>query len=294
LKKQFPHLNITLLDILSQIDGTKTHKYTQLLCTLLGGSHTATSRMTGNELIKEIEYQLDRWDITQDENPNINYVKFRFLESFYRDTDIQLFSQFKEYMERGLIDDKDITKYSDFDSISSAVTLAEIRSVEKELTNQVIKEFEDDKWLLVRPLSFQSSVKYGAATRWCTTFQKEKNYFFKYFHRGSLVYFINKITGYKVAMSGEIGYDTLVDVYFWNAEDRRMDFLSVELDEYLIPIIKKIIKQNKTNSSFLDNETLHQVAHDCNSVYYLEDAKMEVTETVEPIAVIENPQTMRA
>jgi hypothetical protein len=294
LKKQFPHLNITLLDILSQIDGTKTHKYTQLLCTLLSNSHTATSRMTSNELDKEIEYQLDRWDIPQEENPNINYIKFRLLESFYRDTDIQLFSQFKEYIERGLIDNKDITKFSTFDDVSSSVTLAEIRSVEKELTNQVIKEFEDDKWLLVRPLSFQSSVKYGAATKWCTTFQKEKNYFFKYFHRGALVYCINKITGYKVAMSGEMGYDTLVEVFFWNAEDRRMDFFSVDLDDYLIPTIKRIIKENRTNSSFLDNETLHKVAHDCNCLYHLEDDNLKVAEAVGPIALIETPQTMRA
>ena len=56
------------------------------------------------------------------------------------------------------------------------------------------KEYEDDKWVIVRPLTFASSVKYGASTRWCTTYQAEKQYFERYWRQGILIYFINKTT----------------------------------------------------------------------------------------------------
>ena len=39
-----------------------------------------------------------------------------------------------------------------------------------------IKEYEDERWLILRPLTFSASAKYGSSTRWCTTYQKEKNY----------------------------------------------------------------------------------------------------------------------
>jgi hypothetical protein len=272
LKKQFPHLNITLLDILSQIDGSKSHKYLQLLCKVFSQSHNfeIKNALDSISYTNDIDDKLSLFNIDTKEPINLKYIKFRLIENFYNPSDLNTFVQFKELNERGLIQNSDLTKYSTIDDLMGAVSLCEIKQIEKELENEVIKEFEDDRWLLVRPLSFQSSSRYGAATKWCTTSKTEKDYFFKYFYNGSLVYFINKETGYKVALYGQCSHK-LVDISFWNQQDNRCDFFEVEIDEYLLPEIKRIISTNKTNSSFLPKEKLFKVAEECNSLFRLMD-----------------------
>jgi hypothetical protein len=164
-------------------------------------------------------------------------------------------------MDRNQIENKDVTSYSTIDDLRSALTLASMKELTKELEGQVIKEFEDEKWLVVRPLTFQASAKYGASTRWCTTYQKEKQYFEKYWQNGILVYFINKVTGYKFA-----GYKSLTgdnELSFWNAEDSRVDYLYVEADDYLFPIVRRILGSDKTNKQLCSDDIVNQVKKEC-------------------------------
>ena len=79
-----------------------------------------------------------------------------------------------EYMNNNQIENKDVTSYSSVEDLRSAITLASLKKISKELESQVIKEFEDDTWVCVRPLTFSSSAKYGSGTKWCTTYQAEK------------------------------------------------------------------------------------------------------------------------
>jgi hypothetical protein len=139
--------------------------------------------------------------------------------------------------------------------------LASLKEMDKELESQVIKEYEDDKWVVVRPLTFQSSVKYGSSTRWCTTYQKEKQYFERYWRRGILVYFINKLTGYKFA--GFKSLDGEPELSFWNSADSRVDYLDVDADDYLFPIVRGILSSNKTNKDFCSKELLCSVMLEC-------------------------------
>jgi hypothetical protein len=174
-------------------------------------------------------------------------------------------------MDKNQIENKDVTTYSTIDDLRSAITLASMKELTKELEGQVIKEYEDDKWLVVRPLTFQASSKYGASTRWCTTYQKEKQYFEKYWQYGILVYFINKVTGYKFA-----GYKSLKDgneLSFWNAEDSRIDYLYVDADEYLFSIVRRILSSDKTNKELCSTEIQNQVMSECR--YNLEMSNSE-------------------
>jgi hypothetical protein len=181
---------------------------------------------------------------------HFNYDNFFTIKDFIR------------YMDKNQIENKDVTTYSTIDDLRSAITLASVKELTKELEGQVIKEYEDDKWLVVRPLTFQASSKYGASTRWCTTYQKEKQYFEKYWQNGILVYFINKVTGYKFA-----GYKSLSggdnELSFWNAEDQRIDYLYVDADEYLFPIVRRILSSDKTNKELCSTEIQNQVMSEC-------------------------------
>jgi hypothetical protein len=184
-----------------------------------------------------------------------------------------------EYMDKNMIEKNDVTSYKDIDDIRGAVTLATMKELTKELEGQVIKEYEDEKWVVVRPLTFSASAKYGSSTRWCTTYQKEKNYFEKYWRRGILVYFINKETGYKFA--GYKGLDGDSEFSFWNAEDSRVDYLDVDADDYLYPIVKKIFRSEFTNKNLCSDEIQQQVYTECISVH--EKIRIEFSDETIPL-----------
>ena len=297
LKDQYPHFNLTILDLLSEIDGTKSHKYLQLLCKLF--KKRWLQQLGANEEVKSIEDDnkivFERVGISSSEDPLVNVTKRRYMDLFSYG-DLELFQQFKHHMESNRIEETDLTKYDSISSLSQAVSYASIKLHTKTLEKQVHKEFEDDKWLLVRPLSFESSSVYGSGTKWCTTFKREKDYFFKYFHNGTLVYVLNKKNGYKFAMHVEI-YERSEEISFWNAEDTRVDVLSLDLDDYLIPIFRRIKTERKKNSEFLSKSDLFEVASECNSVYRLTDELLEVKEVIDETVDYPRPMpeaTMRA
>ena len=286
LKKQFPHLNITLLDLLSEIDGTDSHKYLQLLCKIFKKNHSFENPNDPDNKyrLEEMNSVLNKVGIDSTEDSSLGYIKTRFLD-MYNISDLELFNEFKTHMENNRIEGTDLTKYSSISDLQRAISYANIKAVQKNLEKQVYKEYEDDKWLFVRPLSFESSAVYGSATKWCTTFKREKEYFFKYFHQGALVYVINKQNGYKAAMFIEIHKESSDEISFWNSEDTRVDFLTLEFDDYLTPIFKRIKSERKKNSEFLSPTELLDVARDCNSIHRLLNSHEKCVAIEEPAPV---------
>lgn len=267
LKKQFPELNMTIFDLFKRIDTTSTYKYFPLLCKIFGKRFNLVNEYSSYDNQRrddlKLEYHenlLNKGISTDGLTDNELFFLYNLTDHFNTDT-FYTVKDFIRHMDRNQIDNKDVTSYSTIDELRSAVTLAGMKELTKELEGQVIKEYEDDKWLVVRPLTFQASSKYGASTRWCTTYQKEKQYFEKYWQYGILTYFINKTTGYKFA-----GYKSLKDgdeLSFWNAEDSRVDYLNVDADDYLFPIVRRILSSDKTNKELCSTEIQNQVMSEC-------------------------------
>lgn len=280
LKKQYPELNMTVFDMMKRLDISKSYKYLPLMCKIFGSRFNVKSHFHTDDLSKgmlEIQANLITKGISTDELTDnqlfylLNYISEHFTSETY-----QTLTHFMSLMEKGLIENKDVTSYKNIDDIRGALTLASMKELTKELEGQIIREYEDEKWLILRPLTFSASAKYGASTRWCTTYQREKNYFEKYWRKGILVYFINKQTGYKFA-----GYKGLHDdneFSFWNAEDNRVDYLDVDADDYLFPIVRKIFKSNATNKNLCSDEIQEQVHIECINQY---GKIMELPEPVE-------------
>lgn len=267
IKKQYPELNITIIDLFNKIDGTKSYKYLPLLCKIFGQRFSPKIYSKDERLIVESEHKstLMTYGIPTDGiSFNETYAIRDILELFNR-SDIQTFIQFKDLMEKGVIENKDITSYKDIEELGGAITLSMIKENEKELEGQAIKVFEDEKWLAVRPLTFQASSKYGSGTKWCTTYKREKNYFEKYWRTGILVYFINKKTGYKFGGFKEL--DKGGELSFWNSADSRVDYVELETDDYLLPIVRKIFKSEDTNKNLCSNEIQEQVHTECINKY---------------------------
>jgi len=247
------------------IDKTKTGKYLPIMCKVLEsrGNYDDYNEKYRDDILERLEeYGVNAKGLGFKE-----IITLYHFSDFFRTESVDIVNSFMDYMERNLIDNKDVLTYKTLDDVRNAVSLASMKEYTKELENQIIKEYEDTTWLALRPLTFESSVKYGASTKWCTTYSREKEYFAKYWDRGVLIYFINKKTGYKFAFYKEI--EGKKDMSFWNAEDERCDFLQLEVDEYFIPTMRKLVKSEETNSSLCSLDVVSQVRKECGYESFL-------------------------
>ena len=291
LKKQYPELNVTMFDVFKAIDPTSSYKYFPLLCKIFSKRWRINEQYPKDEIPKvtmEFRTLLTNLGInTQSFSENQNYF-LRHLMDFYPNNHFETLREFISLMESKRLQNKDVTSYNSLDDIRNAVSLSSINELNRELEGQVIKEYEDDKWVIVRPLTFASSAKYGASNRWCTTYKHDKAYFERYWRQGILVYFINKFTGYKFA-----GYKSLSDkeLSFWNSEDSRVDYLDVDADEYLFPIVRRIFQSQDTNKNLCSDELQEKVHQECLGEMEL---KSRVVEPVDEVAPPIRPQRVYA
>ena len=269
LKKQYPELNITVFDMMTRLDTSKSYKYLPLMCKIFGKRYKPSEQYQKDDLAQlMLETQsglMNKGISTNDLTNNQMYYLLNYVSEHIPIDTFQTLNLFMEYMDKGQIENTDVTSYKDIESIRGAITLASMKELTKDLEGQVIKEFEDEKWVILRPLTFSASAKYGSSTRWCTTYQKEKNYFEKYWRKGILVYFINKKTGYKFA--GYKGLSGDDEFSFWNSEDNRVDYLDVDADDYLFPIVRRIFKSESTNKNLSSDEIQEQVHKECIESY---------------------------
>jgi hypothetical protein len=91
---------------------------------------------------------------------------------------------------------KDINKYDSIWELQAVMTAVRRRKIEKEKEQEIKKEvnriYEDDRFLIVEPMSHGASCYYGANTKWCTTTKDDTKYFDRYTEEGSLYYIIDK------------------------------------------------------------------------------------------------------
>ena len=280
LKKQYPELNITIFDMMVRLDTSKTYKYLPLMCKIFGIKFNVKNLFHRDELSKgmlEIHANLITKGISTDGlTDNQLYYMLNYISEHFSNDTYQTLNQFIQYMDKGQIENNDVTSYKNIDDIRGAITLATMKELTKDLEGQIIREYEDEKWVILRPLTFSASAKYGASTRWCTTYHREKSYFEKYWRKGILVYFINKQTGYKFA--GYKGLHEDSEFSFWNSEDNRVDYLDVDADDYLFPIVRRIFKSESTNKNLSSDEIQEQVHKECIQEY----EKMRVEFVSEP------------
>jgi hypothetical protein len=147
-----------------------------------------------------------------------------------------------------------LSTYNSFEQITTQLTLAELKENAKDMEGSIIKLHDDSEWLIVKPLTFAASKKYGAFTKWCTTSRDNPEYFVRYTNRGSLIYIINKKTGLKVACFKSFD-ENEPEFSFWNSIDLRVDSLESGLPNDILNLIVKDITENRLpNVSYLNLE----------------------------------------
>ena len=250
-----PDNNLNLVTVLELFSPEGKSKYTDMLLKLMKSTPNL------KEHTKEIKSILTKeFTFISDEQLNKFgdiqiMLLYKFIDGFFNTQDLINFRKFCDYNERNLIDQNDLSKYKAFEDIVNAVSVADMKVETKDMENQIVKVFENDEWLLVRPLTYLASKKYGSNTKWCTTQSNNSEYFIKYSSKGVLIYCINKKTGYKVASFYSLDKNDQ-EFSFWNQKDTRIDSLQTELTDELRKIIgdTSMAKGAKTNRYLLSDD----------------------------------------
>ena len=246
--KTNPENNINMYELLSLFSPEKKSKYVDTLFRLMKKSKNF------KEHVKEVkEHLLKTFDFLDEEEinqlPDLTAVYFyRFLDSYFNQSDLVSFRKFCEYNERGLIKQNDVSKYSSFEELHNSLSLAEMIVQTKEMEKQIKIVAEDENWLILRPLTFEASKKYGSNTKWCTTTENNPEYFNKYSKRGVLIYIINKSTGYKVASFYSLDKND-PEFSWWDQKDSRIDSLDADVTDDVRKIIRDESKAEGTKSN---------------------------------------------
>lgn len=245
--KTSPENNINLFKLFSLIVPEKKDKYTETLLRIVKNTPDINEHLKEIKKTIQLELKINIDDIDSLGKMEL-FVLYKILQSF-NITDLRSYIKFCEYNERGLIKQNDLTKYSSFDEVMNSLSIAELSSDIKDLEKQIKIVFENDEWIIVRPLTFLSSKKYGSNTKWCTTSENNPEYFLRYSKKGVLIYCINKITGYKVASFYSLNKNE-PEFSFWNQKDERTDSLETELTDELRKIILEESKSKNMKTNF--------------------------------------------
>ena len=255
LKKQNPNFIINIIDIINDIYGKS--KYTEMVINLIKNKYNKRNNDNNysdiyRELVREFNVSPDKL-ITKNYFDLINMIKV--LNEYVGYNESKTIEKFIELNEKNLITQKDLTTYKTIEELELQISLSDLKIVDKELEKQVLKLMETDEWLVLKPLSYQSSVKYGSGTKWCTASKNESDYYFRYSKRGILIYCINKKTGDKVAGFKNLDLSYEKETSFWTIIDLRTDSIDCDLPEDVMNIFKEEFKNTKkTNWELLSDD----------------------------------------
>jgi hypothetical protein len=249
-----PEFNLNMFELFSIFCPDKKTKYTETLLRIMKKTPNISEHCDEIKEFLQKEYSINKSDL--DNFSELQLVLFyRIVDNMFNSSDLKTFQKFCEYNERGLIKQNDVSTYHSFDEINNSVSIADIVAQGKDLEKQVKVVYEDEDWLFIRPLTFNSSRKYGSNTKWCTTTESNPEYFTKYASRGVLIYCLNKKTGYKVASFHSLDKNE-PEFSWWNQKDARIDSLQSELPDELLKVIRVESMENKpkTNRFLLSDE----------------------------------------
>jgi len=221
LKEQHPDLNVSLIDIITSLDPSNSYKYTEFL-------------------IKNFKNN------NEDYSPNLDEFKTYLGIHFFGHVGISVLNEFERHSKANRIKEKDISKYSDFSELEKQVVIADEIENRKKYEKEILRIYEDNTWLILTPLSFESSKIYGSSTKWCTT---QKKYWDEYLRTYRVIYVINKETDIKFAFSKKF---STKKIQAWDSLDNEVDPMVIgNIPDELFLKIRKELQENKTTGDLI-------------------------------------------
>ena len=178
---------------------------------------------------KYLEFMLKTWD---NKDKMMIYVTTNVITDI-----VKKFDSLLPYIENKDIYHKD---YADLSLLSCVIDNAEASKEEKTFVREEHANVlvENDRYLLVQPVTHRGSLKYGAGSKWCTASKKNPEVFSRYTKNGYLVYLIDKTkkvlgTGSKMALYMEYNECPINGkISFYNAIDSCVTISSTKSYEW--------------------------------------------------------------
>jgi hypothetical protein len=254
LKKQNPAFNIDGIAIMN--DSLGKSKYTEMAINLIKHKILENNESRHKDLIYELQ---DELGFDEEYLNSLTYMELsniiHLISNYFGYSNFKLIKEFIDLNEKKLIENNDLTTYKTFIELELQISLSNLKSIDNEMTKQVQKLYETDEWLVVKPLSYQASLKYGASTKWCTASKDNAEYYFRYSKQGILIYSINKKTGNKVAGFKSVDENSEPETSFWNITDQRIDSMESGLPSDVLDIFRNEFSNTKqTNWDILTDE----------------------------------------
>lgn len=254
IKKENNSINISLVDLMGKLDNSETKKYTQFLVKIL-------KKNFDNEqdfLVRDSSHRERKIDQVLNNSTFDGWITRKILTNLYGWDEVDSFINFCEFMERGLTNEKDISKYDSWEMVTSEVFQAKNRNLFKMAKKEVKVVYEDDQYMCIKPLTYAASVSYGYQTRWCTASVQEPSYFYNHSKDGVLVYLIDKINNVKFGF-----YHNSYQIQIYNQKDDRIDSMEtgipVELLHKLIGEMKSEAKDKNFNYKLFGESELENM-----------------------------------
>jgi prolyl oligopeptidase PreP (S9A serine peptidase family) len=242
LKQQNNEISISLVDLLGRFDISKTKKYTQFLVKMLHKQYNEEMvyRVSENRISHYTENRGERFEEILNSDKFEDFVTKRVLFDTLFDWDeMSSFVKFCELMERGLIKEKDISKYDSWDMLNQALIEGIYKESFKNSKKEIHTIYDEDGYLVFRPLTYNSSVYYGYQAKWCTAMTNDPSYFYQH-SKGVLVYVIdhNKNTKYGFHRPYDSEhFDTGKIFNVFNEKGRSVDTYETGLPVHILNII---------------------------------------------------------
>lgn len=289
LKEQNKDLEIHVVDLINKFDPSDSGKYTKFLTKILKDriaerEHKFDEREKKKGRLRTLNDCDSDFKVPRGTN-DLEEVLIHYLTDVYSRENMETLISFHQHVKENRIIGKDINSYKGWDEITKEVSLATLKQTQKLLEKEVQKVIETDEWLVVKPLTMESSLTYGSGTKWCTAMRHNKDYFYRYSHNGVLCYVINKLDGDKYGLF----YDMESNEFsIWNAPDKRIDSVETTIPSDLMSKLYKFMKTEKRNYDYFSESEKNKYEKYFELKAYEPALEQPDREVEDPIALIEN------
>lgn len=253
LKEQNKDLEINIIDLIHKFDPSDTSKYTKFLTKILIKELDDHSKRPKATLISTSD------NLKPKSSNFFENILIRYLSEIYGEENMGNLISFHKHCQENRIIGENIDDYNSWDEISRVVSLADLKKNQKLLQKEVQKVFETEEWLVLKPLTIDSSLVYGSGTKWCTASRHNKEYFYRYSGNGVLCYAISKIDGDKFGIYYDISVN---DFSIWDVTDKRIDSVESTIPMDVITKVYKFMKGEKCNYEYfskLEKEKCNEI-----------------------------------
>jgi hypothetical protein len=247
-------MEINLIRLLSKLDPSKTNKFTPFLLKIFKEKIENFSKdyeQVGGPFGNRYQFANN---IMNSSDGVEKLLTLWIIDHTLHAESIEILAEFNEVLEKGLIEQNDISKYKDMGEIINQLSIAKTKDLLNKSRKEISVVYEDDTVMMLKPLSFEASLKYGAGTKWCTAMKNEPEYFYRYSKNGILIYLINKVSGRKFGCYSE--ENNRVNIY--NEVDESIDSFHMGLPYHTLTKLMGFLDRNlyENNVSLFSDEEM--------------------------------------